>query len=178
MLADAVCLWIAAAPSASGVVSMRMATGPDDRSAVSAGTAKPGSRMTRRPNRCQVAHTWSGGPAHHDTSRENGTKSLPAYVASLGASEHAIHPTRPQSRSLSYLSLTLRCMAPRSGWLGGCAPLQMRQCERQMTATQARSDGPAGNNRPAAHPARMPSEKGTGSQPTSSFASRLRPVFL
>lgn len=185
MLTGAICLWKAAALSASGLVSAKTATGQGDSSTVSctghevsALTAEPENRVAGRQDRCQVAHTWSARFLPHDVSLQNGIESLSTHATSLGVPGHAMCPIRSHFRSLSYLSLTLWCMAPRSGWLGGCAPPQMREGERRMAAPPIRSDGPTGENRPPGHRAWTPSKEGIGPWPASWLTSRIRPVFL
>lgn len=66
-------------------------------------------------------------PAPHETA----STTPPQTQVGRRASKQTIHPIRQHSRSLSYLSLTLWCMAPRSGWLGGCAPPHSRQSSRR-----------------------------------------------
>jgi hypothetical protein len=130
MLANATSLWIAATLSVSAVVSARTIAGH--------GSGLAGSRIDPEASPpAAAAKICMGGYADPcrttGASRErvspspmspsNGSESVSAPVRDLGASGRAVYPIPQYSRSLSYLSLTLRCMAPHSGWLGGCAPL-------------------------------------------------------
>lgn len=185
MLTDAICLWKAAALSASGVVSVRTATGQGGSATVSctghevsALTAEPENRVAGHPDRCRVAPDQSERSLFLYASLQNGIESLSTHATSLGVPGHAMCPIRPHFRSLSYLSLTLWCMAPHSGWLGGCAPPQPREGERSTAAPSIRSDGPTGENRSSGHRARTPSKQGIGPWPASWLTSRIRPVFL
>jgi len=185
MLTDALCLWKAAALSASGVVSVSTATGQGGSPMVSctghevsALTAEPENRVAGRQDQCQAAHTSSVRSLPHDASVRNGIESLSMHATSLGVPGHAMRPIRSHFRSLSYLSLTLWCTAPHSGWLGGCAPPQMSEGERKMAAPSIRSDGQTGENRPPGHRAHAPSKEGIGPRPVAGLTSRMRPVFL
>ena len=127
MLTDATCLWKAAVLSASGVVSVKTVIGTGARSTVSrtghevsALTAEPENRVPGRQDRYPVAHTWSVRSLPHDASVRNGIESLSMHATSLAVRGHAMCPIRSHYSSLSYLSLTLWCMAPHSGGVCGC----------------------------------------------------------
>ena len=118
MVADAMCLWTATALPTLGPAAIP---------AESTSGSPRGARCLDRPVPdhkgpcgCLLSHRCyrmlplnrTGSPVRRSARATRCGRHLP----SSEAQQHL--------RSLSHLSLTLRCTAPRSGWLGGCAPLQ------------------------------------------------------
>jgi hypothetical protein len=117
MVADAMCLWTATVLPALGPVETR------------ADSAHGGPKGAWRADRRDSDHTGPRDrPMSHQGRRKLPSdragrpplKSIPARNRRCG---FPLSPERRRLHSLSHLSLTLWCMAPRSGWLGGCAPL-------------------------------------------------------
>jgi hypothetical protein len=141
MLADALCLWIAVVLSAPGVARVANAVGPDSDAGVS---------DANQESSAMVAGLRDGWAGQHDRKGPSlalsaSPKSLLLYgsarVTRSCRAGHLTRSVRQDSRSLSYLSLTLRCMAPHTGWLGGCAPLHAVRDKKNTVDTSARPTG-------------------------------------
>lgn len=159
MMANAICLRIAAAPSAFDAMPLGTAIERNDWTGASRtdrdglGETISGGHSVRhrvgsacpspiqRPDhlRNSFTHTTeycaSLRPPRALASGSSLTRLEPVQVglepASRSRDRHRVSRTEQQSRSLSYLSLTLWCVAPRSGWLGSCASPHQRQSEVQ-----------------------------------------------
>ena len=169
MLADALCLWIAVVLSAFGTALVAGATGPDSDAGVSDANHE-GAVITTGSR-----DGWAGqyGRKGRSLAPSASPKSLLLY-GSAQATRFCVgarltRSLRHYSRSLSYLSLTLRCMAPRRGWLGGCAPLH---AVRDKKNTIDRSARQTRNMRCVCRETRV------DHRPGPSLTSRMRPVFL
>ena len=173
MLADALCLWIAAALPASETESIRAARGRRGSDTVSctdrgvlAKTAEPDLGLAGQRDHRRVAPTLSARSLPPHTSRIGGTDTMCMPVADWCTTGQTMDRTHQQSRSLSYLSLTLRCIAPRSGWRGGCAPLHREPSEpdtgNSVSGTACRTDGKMGATAP----------------PSARLTRRIRPALL
>jgi len=208
MMANAKCLRIAAALSVSDAVSLGTATGRNDWTGAlcldrefSGETISP-SRSLRHhgdeprplPTHPQSilwdSLTYSAGhwaslripqATASDFSCFAGSKPIQGDPEPMPRSRFlpAVDPRRQHSRSLSYLSLTLWCVAPCSGWLGGCASPQQGQNERiaaeaAAPARCAKSAGTEGGQRPKK---RLRRERWARSQPALIRESRTCPVF-
>ena len=123
MVADAMCIW---------TVTVLPTLGPTAIQAEFTSGCPRGARCTDRP---APDHTgpYDGILPHrcHRMFPPNRTKSpLRRSVQATGRRREIPWPDAGQyPRSLSHLSLTLRCMASRKGWLGGYAPLLARPWE-------------------------------------------------
>ena len=169
MMANAKCLWIAAALSVSGAEGARPANGCKDWTGASrmdhAGSTDepsrgrdgrsqdgrapqrghserilPGLNRPRRSFSCPYAST----EAYRTGPRDLPTTTNPLFHRVLQNVDRE-YRVEHQSRSLSHLSLTLWCVAPRSGWLGSCAsPPQGRERDRAFGTPVPGQIGPPG----------------------------------
>ena len=106
------------------------------------------------------------------------TSSMPLRMERVFAqSDNKMDILRQHFRSLSYLSLTLWCIAPHSGWLGGCAPLHRRRSERKDIVGVAGSDNAAEDSNVERYEMCVSEEGQAEPQPSSWVTSRIRPVF-
>ena len=173
MLPNAISLWIAASLSVLGVVSARAATGQDSGFAVSdidpkvlplASSSENRMAGYAGPRRTGGARSERINPPSVLLSGCTGSGSASAtHLSTAGRAGSLI---QQYSRSLSYLSLTLRCIAPHSGWLGGCAPLPER------SGDPTREDGSR------AEATYVFTGGQTEPQHAAGPTSRIRPVFL
>lgn len=169
MLADALCLWIAVVLSAFAAVSVVIATGPDSDAGVSDANHESSVIVVG------LRHGWAG--QHDRSGRSLALSASPKSLLLYGSAQvtrscnagRLARPLRHDSRSLSYLSLTLRCMAPHTGWLGGYAPLHAVRGKENAVDTSVR---------PAERTYWICKNGWAERQPAPSLTNRMRPVFL
>jgi hypothetical protein len=179
MVAHAKCIRTAVALSAPGPAPLAMGTGyrvfcsapcrDDERAEMAPHRgrfASPRGSGRRLPGRCETL-LFAPKPSSHgfcavaplgvlslavraDHRSPGGTR-----LGSAGLHACKTHG-RKQSRSLSYLSLTLCCAALHSGWLEGCATPSSQPRERNAPAANGRIDD-GKNERPRLEKARSQS---------------------
>lgn len=163
MMANAKCLRIAAALSVSEAAGVKAATGRNDQTgALCMDRAGLGNEPSH--NRGVWSQDHGRPRAGRNESTLPGLNSLRSclqnrlawtYEDSVFAGppqiagdslqtpgsrwRRRIDQTRQRPRSLSYLSLTLWCVAPRSGWLGSCASPPQGQSKAVASGTKASS---------------------------------------
>jgi len=157
MMANAICLRIAALP-VSDAVPLETAIGCNDWTGAFC-TDREGSGET-------VSRSHS--------IRHQGEEPCPPSIH-----RHRVNRTKQHSRSLSCLSLTLWCVAPRSGWLGSCASPLQGWSERSAIGMEepVRSYDPAGTDGWRSSKKRLRRERWARSQPSLLRESRTCPVF-
>jgi hypothetical protein len=163
MVADAMCIW---------TVTALPTLGPTAIEAESTSGSPSGTRCTHRP---APDHT---GPCDrlishraHRMFPPHRTKSpLRRSVQATGRRREIPWPDAAQyPRSLSHLSLTLRCMASRKGWLGGYAPLLTPLWEPNGISIPV-------NDSERVQPSQGRKER-TRVRPPASATHRIRPVL-
>lgn len=168
-MANAKCLWIAAALSVSGAEGARTANGRKEWTGASRmdhtgsiveltrgrdGRSQDGrapqtghsERILPGPNcpRNSLQYSFVSTDTHRTSDRRSPYISNPLQSNGLHRDRRVSH-IEHHSRSLSHLSLTLWCVAPRSGWLGSCAsPPRRRERERALGTPAPGRDGPPG----------------------------------
>ena len=187
-MANAKCLWIAAALSVSEAVRSKAATGRIDQTvALCMDRAGLGNKPSHS---CGV---WNQHHSHSQAGRserillglncfgDTRTSPLPDNpIPSRGLRwRHGADQTRQHPRSLSYLSLTLWCAAPRSGWLGSCAspPQEPRETRETEVQTPARPVRSVGNEGWQHQKKRLHRERRIQFRPSLPLKSRTCPVF-
>lgn len=165
MLANALCLWIAVALSAPGVVRVVVATAPDGNAGASQITPRgflvtPGRQKGLTERFSPSARTPVSSVSSPYSLRESSARKVRRCRAA-----RAPRPQIQQSRSLSYLSLTLRCIAPRTGWLGGYASLHLLRGKWKVTYDPVQQ-------------ARSTDWEWARPRPTHWLTNRTRPVLL
>ena len=159
MVADAMCIW---------TVTVLPTLGPTAIQAEFTSGCPRGARCTDRP---APDHTgpYDGILPHrcHRMFPPNRTESpLRRSVQATGRRREIPWPDAGQyPHSLSHLSLTLRCIAPRTGWLGGYASLHLLRGKWKVTYNPVQQ-------------ARSTDWEWARPRPTHWLTNRTRPVLL